>query len=62
MSDLTEAEIHELWAERAAIREYEGGESRQKAEFSAAMEIKRQIGFIPESIQEVMEITKRGKK
>jgi hypothetical protein len=59
-SDLAESEILEIWEERAAIREFCGGESRVKAEFSAAMEIRRQIGFIPNAIREVMEITKRG--
>ena len=59
-SDLAESEILEIWEERAAIREFCGGESRVKAEFSAAMELKRMLGFVPDLVTEIMEKTKRG--
>ena len=60
--ELTEAEILEIWEERAAIREFCGLESRVKAEFSAAQELKRMLGFVPELVMEMMERTKRGGK
>jgi hypothetical protein len=40
---LNEADIIELWNERAAVREYDGGERRDLAELRAAMEVKKMI-------------------
>lgn len=37
-SDLTEEETHD-WAERAAIREYDGGMTREEAEKAALRDI-----------------------
>lgn len=47
---MTEQEACELWEERAAIREYEGGFGRERAEYLAAMDLKRILGVIPDSV------------
>lgn len=47
---LHEAYLHELWEERAAIREYDGEESRQRSEFLAALDIKKIAGSVPDSV------------
>ena len=43
ISGYTDAEIVELWEERAAVAEYDGGLSREKAEAQAANEIQRSL-------------------
>jgi len=43
-------DLHELWEERAAIREYDGEESRQRSEYLAALDIKNIAGAVPDSV------------
>ena len=40
----TEAELIELWHERAAIREYDGGLDRERAEEAAYYDLRRIVG------------------
>lgn len=39
----TDKELVELWEERAAVAEYDGGLSREAAELQAANEIRRSL-------------------
>ena len=43
ISGYSEEELVELWEERAAVAEYDGGLSRGKAELQAANEIARSL-------------------
>jgi hypothetical protein len=56
---LTDAEALELWHERAAIREHDGQQSRQQAEFGAAADVKRMIGEVPECVAQAV---RRGRE
>ena len=40
---MTDDEIRELWEERAAVREYDGGLKRERAELLAARDVKELI-------------------
>lgn len=40
----------EFWHERAAIREYDGGYDRQRANFLAAREVRYYFGRVPQVI------------
>jgi len=56
----TEEAILELWNERAAIREYEGGLSRIAAERAAYFDLKRLVPVpfeVPEVIKEKVRMT-----
>ena len=56
----TEQAILELWNERAAIREYEGGLSRTAAERAAYFDLKRLVPgtfVVPDVIKETMRLT-----
>lgn len=44
---LTDAEIRERFEERAAMREYEGGERRERAERLAASDVRKMIAPQP---------------
>ena len=50
MKDWTEKELVEWWEERAAVREFDGGMGRQRANFLAARELRDLFGFVPQSI------------
>ena len=45
---MTETEILALWHERAAIREYDGGMTRDRAEYQALRDVRKIIGELPE--------------
>lgn len=45
----TEAAI-EFWAERSAVREFDGLSTRDHAEYRAAIETKKKFGFLPDEI------------
>jgi len=47
---MSDEELYQLWEERAAIREYDGGTRRARAEYLAAMDIKRIAGRIPDAV------------
>ena len=47
---MTEAELIEWFEERAAIREYCGGYDRQRANFLAARDLKKEFGTVPDKI------------
>ena len=47
---MNDEELYQLWEERAAIREYDGGTRRARAEYLAAMDIKRIAGRIPDAV------------
>jgi hypothetical protein len=56
----TEEAIIELWNERAAIREHEGGLSRTAAERAAYFDLKRLVPVpfvVPDVIKEAMRLT-----
>ena len=50
----TDEELYELWEERAAVFEYDGGLSRKDAEYRAAVEMRELIKPrpLPEAIWE----------
>lgn len=53
--DWTEPELIELWSERAAIREHDGGMSREEAEESAYYDWRKIVGpgvSVPVEIRE----------
>lgn len=52
---MTDADIHERWEERAAILEYDAGKSRESAERLAAIQVKRLLGRVPESVVKALE-------
>jgi hypothetical protein len=55
MSNYTEADLIELWEERAAIREFDGGMTRDRAEQAAYWDVKNMLGRsvkMPESIRD----------
>jgi hypothetical protein len=50
----TESELIELWHERAAIREYDGGLDRERAEEAAYYDLRRIVGqgvAVPEVVR-----------
>jgi hypothetical protein len=54
-SDYNEAELIELWEERAAIREFDGGMTREAAEKAAYWDVKNMLGRevkMPEEIRD----------
>jgi len=54
-SDYTEAELIELWEERSAIREFDGGMRRDLAEQAAYWDVKNMLGRkvkMPEEIRD----------
>ena len=60
MSEWTEQAILELWNERAAIREYDGGLSRTAAERAAYFDLKRLVAgpfVVPDVIKKTMRLT-----
>ena len=48
--------------ERAAIREYDGGESRNVATFAAANEIRREIAPEPLPVEILREVNSAGRE
>lgn len=44
----------ELWEERAAIREYCGGLSRERAEYLAGKDVKRILGQLPVEVYDMI--------
>lgn len=55
---MTNEELIEIFHERAAIREFDGGYDRARAEYLAAKDVRDEFGFIP---REVLEIVRRAK-
>jgi hypothetical protein len=54
-SNYTEQDLIELWEERAAIREFDGGMTREAAEKAAYWDVKNMLGRevkMPESIRD----------
>ena len=49
---MSDEDIYERFAERAAICEYEGGVSRDHAEFIALREIRKLLGEVPKWLLE----------
>lgn len=47
---MNEEELYQLWEERAAIREYDGGTRRERAEYLAALDIRKIAGRIPDAV------------
>lgn len=56
MADYTPAELIELFNERAAVREYDGGMRRKEAEQAAYWDVKKLVGEVklPREIFEVI--------
>lgn len=48
--NLSDEELHELWEERAAVRQYDGELSKEFAEYLAARDIRKLAGRIPKSV------------
>lgn len=48
--NLSDDQLHELWEERAAVRQYDGELSKEFAEYSAARDIRKIAGRIPRSV------------
>jgi hypothetical protein len=57
MQDATDEDIAEHWEERSAMREYEGGASRQFAEARAALDMRKIYGRVPMVVVERMRET-----
>jgi hypothetical protein len=54
-NNYTEQDLIELWEERAAIREFDGGMTREAAEKAAYWDVKNMLGRkvkMPESIRD----------
>ena len=51
---MTDADIYELWEERAAIIEFDGNRDRANAEKLAAIRIRKQFGRVPQQILDVV--------
>jgi len=54
MSNYTEADLIELWSERASIREFDAGMTRDRAEQAAYWDVKNMLGRsvkMPEGIR-----------
>lgn len=47
---MTDEQIEEWWEERAAIRQFDGGLDRRRAEYLAAIDAKRFAGRITDHI------------
>ena len=56
--NLSDEELHELWEERAAVRQYDGELSKEFAEYSAARDIRKIAGRIPKS--ELLKAMQKG--
>ena len=48
------AEIIDLYEERAAIREYDGGQRRTTAEHHAIIEVAERFGLKPSQVREIV--------
>lgn len=48
---MTDEDALELWHERAAIREFDGGQSRSQANFNAAKDLRNIYGTIPRCVK-----------
>ena len=51
---MSDEDYLELWAERAALREYYGQFSRRQAEYLAAKDIERAFGTMPDCVRDVV--------
>lgn len=47
---MDDQELYMLWEERAAIREYDGGTRKERAEYLAALDIRKIAGRIPDAV------------
>lgn len=57
MNNYTEVELIDLWQERSAIREYDGGLDRERAEEAAYYDVRRIVGqgvAMPEVIRDAV--------
>ena len=52
---MTDEELLELWNERAAIREHDGGQSKRQAEYRAAKDLQRMFGQMPDVIRRTVQ-------
>jgi hypothetical protein len=59
---VTNADILELWIERAAAREYDGGASIGHAENRALMDVRKITGELPAWLVEHVERIQRERK
>jgi hypothetical protein len=57
---MTPEDIWELFSERAAIRQYDGGASRDHAEFLALRDVRKIIGELPKWLLERIAKDKRS--
>jgi hypothetical protein len=60
-SEWNESDIIELWEERAAIREFDGGMRRDLAERAAYFDLRRLLGkfVVPDAIREKVRLGKK---
>ena len=62
VSSYSNEDLYELWEERAAILEFDGGLSREDAEYRAGVEIASWVKVVPERIMvESLRSNKKGK-
>lgn len=62
---MTEDQLLDLFEERSAIRQYDGGMSRHEAEIAAYWDVRRQIGpgvAIPRAIQETLAASRKRQR
>ena len=51
VSSYSDEDLYELWGERAAVFEFDGGLSREDAEYRAGVEIASWVKVVPERIR-----------
>jgi hypothetical protein len=51
---IDEASLLEEWNERAAIREFDAKQTRQRADFLALIEVKRMYGWFPIELEQLI--------
>lgn len=59
MESHSESDVWELFTERAAIREHDGGNSREHAEDNALRDVRRILGTLPKWLIERVEAARR---
>ncbi len=62
---MTDDQLTELFEERAAIRQYDGGMPRHEAEIAAYWDVRRQVGNgvpMPRAIQETLAATRKRQR
>lgn len=62
VSSYSDEDLYELWAERAAVFEFDGGLSCEDAEYLAGVELASWVKVVPERIRvESSRSNKKGK-